>query len=94
MILDSSQGPLFFALPPVDKMVSQDFLRKVSQDSERQRDDFAQRFTDEQHPAWRRYVDGIYNHPKTWWIGIIMGRNDAKQKHPFDRQLSLVSCIN
>src|SRR5690606_30211322 len=29
------------------------------------------RFTDEQHPAWRRYVDGIYNHPKTWWIGII-----------------------
>lgn len=71
MLLDSSQGPVPFALPMTDKAAVEGLLHKASTDIPHQREDFAQRFTDEQHPAWHRYIDGIYNHPKTWWIGII-----------------------
>lgn len=71
MILNSSQGQVPFTLLPAEKSAVENLLRKVGQAPPRQRDEFARRFTDGQHPAWRRYIDGIYNHPKTWWIGII-----------------------
>lgn len=71
MILNSPQGPVPFTLPLTDKAAVEGLLRKAGEDIPRQREDFARRFTDGQHPAWRRYIDGIYNHPKTWWIGII-----------------------
>lgn len=71
MIFNSSQGQVFFTLSPADKSAVEGLLRTAGQDTPRQRDDFARRFTDGQHPAWRRYIDGIYNHPKTWWIGIV-----------------------
>ena len=74
MILNSSQGHVPFTLPPADKAAVESFLRKAGQDAPRQRDDFARRFTHNEHPAWRRYIEGIYNHLKTWWIGIIQAQ--------------------
>lgn len=71
MILNSQQGHVPFTLSPADKAAVESLLRKAGQDDPHQRDDFARRFTHNQHPAWRRYIEGVYNHPKTWWIGII-----------------------
>lgn len=63
------KSPVTFA--PSDKQAIRELVDRVSNDNAPQVDDFLNRFTDEQHPAWRRYADGIYSHPKTWWIGII-----------------------
>lgn len=71
MNFGSTQGPVAFNLSPVDKSALERLLRNAAEDTPRQRNDFARRFTDGQHPAWRRYIEEIYNHPKTWWIGII-----------------------
>lgn len=71
MILVTEQGRVPFVLSPPDKHAVESLLLKVAQDQPNQRDDFARRFVETQHPAWRRYVDGIYNYPKTWWVGII-----------------------
>lgn len=71
MILSSSHKSIPFALASSDKDAIEDLLQKVGADVPHQREDFAKRFTDSQHPAWYRYANGIYNHPKTWWIGII-----------------------
>lgn len=71
MILNGPQGSIPFTLSHNDKAAAESLLRKASEDFSFQREDFARRFTDSQHPAWHRYIDGIYNHPRTWWIGII-----------------------
>lgn len=71
MIISSPHGSMPFALASSDKDAIEDLLQKVGADAPHQREDFARRFTDSQHPAWYRYTSGIYNHPKTWWIGII-----------------------
>lgn len=68
-MLQGNQGDTPFSLSTADKMVVESFLQEATQSPDV--DNFADRFTDSQHPAWVRYVNGIYNHPKTWWIGII-----------------------
>lgn len=68
MIL-GNQGSTPFSLSVADKNSVQNFLSNVQQSSDSSR--FADKFTDERAPGWQRYFHGIYNHPKTWWIGII-----------------------
>lgn len=68
-MLLGNRGSTPFALSLSDKNSIGHFLARVqaSDDSTQ----FADRFTREQDPGWQRYFNGIYNHPKTWWIGII-----------------------
>ncbi|MFC4258868.1 hypothetical protein ACFOZ5_07470 [Marinobacter lacisalsi] len=68
-MLRANQGATPFSLPTSDKALIDQFLQQAQQSSDSE--DFAKRFTDQRHPAWQRYLNGIYNHPKTWWIGII-----------------------
>lgn len=68
MIL-GNQGSSPFSLSLSDKNSVESFLSNVQQASDSSQ--FADMFTNEQAPGWQRYFTGIYNHPKTWWIGII-----------------------
>jgi len=58
-------------LSPSDKNAIQNVFDKLSENDSTLNKQFLDNFADQQEPAWQRYVDGIYNHPKTWWIGII-----------------------
>lgn len=47
-------------------------LVELVNDSEaRESQNFLTEFADSNSPVWMRYSTAIYNHPKTWWIGLI-----------------------
>jgi len=54
-----------------DKESVEKFLQKASKEDPNKIDDAMRNFGAQQHPSWRRYIDGVYSHPLTWWTGII-----------------------
>lgn len=46
-------------------------MRMLEQSDNTTSRDFLDSFTNSSSPSWIRYSQAIYNHPKTWWIGII-----------------------
>ena len=68
-MLLGNQGASSLSLSALDKNHVEAFLTRAQNSNGSSQ--FADRFTDTQSPGWQRYFNGIYNHPKTWWIGII-----------------------
>lgn len=54
-----------------DKQAIERFMVKASSDQKNGSVITLESLAMNDSPAWMRYADGIYNHPKTWWIGII-----------------------
>jgi len=59
------------ALSPLDKKAVGTFLEKIAQEDQKEIGKTMKNFASRELPAWQRYIDGIYSHPKTWWVGII-----------------------
>lgn len=52
----------------------QDFERLIREIREFEKDSpssILDDFANSSSPAWARYSQAIYNHPKTWWIGLL-----------------------
>lgn len=45
--------------------------RRIQSSDPKDAQAFLEGFANSQSPAWLRYSEAIYNHPKTWWIGVI-----------------------
>lgn len=71
MILTSVVGQVPLVLPHTDKKAIQSLLERISAAPRKDREAFGRAVLSGQEPGWLRYINGIYNYPKTWWIGII-----------------------
>jgi len=58
-------------LSPLAKRDMQIFLDNVQRLPAHERDEFAFSFYEANEASWKRFVKGAYNHPVTWWIGIM-----------------------
>jgi hypothetical protein len=67
---------------PLDKVIDLNFgagerrefwelVKLVNGSETHDAQNFLTEFPDSSSPVWMRYSTAIYNHPKTWWIGLI-----------------------
>lgn len=54
-----------------DKQEIDKFIRNVQSQNQRELDIFKDNFAQGNKASWHRFLVGAYNHPLTWWIGII-----------------------
>jgi len=54
-----------------DKQDIQKFFNNIQGLKKREVDTFKTQFAYGNQAAWHRFIVGAYNHPLTWWIGII-----------------------
>ncbi len=55
----------------VEKRDIQIFLGNIQNSKQHEINNFAINFARGNETAWHRFIKGAYNHPITWWIGII-----------------------
>jgi len=58
-------------LSNIDKQYTQTFFNNVQSLNAQQLNTFKSQFAHGNQAAWHRFIVGAYNHPLTWWIGII-----------------------
>ena len=71
MAITSGNGAETLILSANEKESVQQLMEQLSKDNSHLSEAFFSDFAKNQAPVWQRYSNGIYNHPKTWWIGII-----------------------
>jgi hypothetical protein len=71
MAITSGNGAETLILSTNEKESVQQLIEQLSKDNSHLTEVFFNDFAKNQAPVWQRYSNGIYNHPKTWWIGII-----------------------
>ncbi|WP_223671222.1 hypothetical protein [Kangiella shandongensis] len=59
------------SLPPSEKQQVQQFLENISKSESPTIQHTLNSLMAGRESAWMRYLKGAYNHPITWWIGII-----------------------
>lgn len=55
----------------MDKQDIQKFFNNAQSLKKHEVDAFKSQFSHGNQAAWHRFLVGVYNHPLTWWIGII-----------------------